>query len=286
MTVSARPVSGRRGERGVTLIELAAGLALAGLVAAAVIGVLLDQHDFYALSSDRAHARQGVRAAAEIVGAELRLASAGDLLAAGADSVSLRLDVLRAVVCGPAVGSPGHVAVYVFDTVTNPNVPPGFRGWAYANPDGPWQRADGAPLAVTVGDGRTPCARRGGPGRQPGWRYRAVGGWLRAGSFGSVPEPGAVLTRYARLTYSIEPSASYPGASAIHRNSQELVAPFDDGAGFRYVLSDGTLVSRVATADLDRVRAVRLTATALGPRSGRRVESDLRLHVPLLRDIP
>ncbi|MDP2498183.1 MAG: hypothetical protein Q8W44_09410 [Candidatus Palauibacterales bacterium] len=283
MTGPARPSAGARGERGVTLVELVAGLALAGLVAAAVVGVLLDQHDFYALSSHRTHARQGVRAAAELVSSELRLAAPGDLLAAGADSVSLRLHVLRGVVCGPAAGSPGRVAVHVFDTVTNPNVPPGFRGWAYADPGGTWQRVDGAPLAVTVGDGRSECLARGAPDRGPGWRYRTVGGWRTAGSFGSIPAAGAVLTRYGRLTYSIEPSAPYSGAPALHRNSQELVAPFADGAGFRYVLSDGTVASRVDPAELGSVRAVRLTGTALGPRPGRRVESELRLHVPLQR---
>lgn len=283
MTVPAGPRCGRRGERGVTLVELTMGLALAGLVAAAVIGVLLDQHDFYALSGDRAHARQGVRAAADLISSELRLASPDDLLAAGPDSLSLRLDVLRGVVCGPAAGSPDRVAVYVFDTVTNPNVPAGFRGWAYADPGGPWVHRDGAPLEVSVGEGRSECLGGGAPDREPDWRYRAVGGWGPGGSFGSVPARGAILTRYGRLTYSLGASSSYPGGSAIHRNRQELVAPFADGARFRYVLSDGTVTSRVAPAELGRVRAVRLSATALGPRPGRRVESDLRLHVPLQR---
>ncbi len=273
----------RPGERGVTLVELLTGLALAGLVAAAVVGVLLDQHDFYARSSDRAHARQGVRAAADLISSELRLASSADLLAAEPDSVSLRLDVLRAVVCGAATGTPDRVSAFVFDTVTNPNVPPGFRGWAYADPGGPWRHVDGAPLTISVGDGRIRCAEGGAPDRAPGWRYRAVGGWNLDGSFASVPARGAVLTRYGRLTYSIETSGSYSGGRAIHRNSQELAAPFAGGARFRYVLSDGTVVARVASADLRRVRAVRLSATALGPRPGRRVESDLRLHVPLQR---
>lgn len=279
MTADRRPVNG---ERGVTLVELVAGLALAGIVAAAVVAVLLDQHDFYARSSDRAHARQGVRAAVELISSELRLASSADLLAAEPDSVSLRLDVLRAVVCG-AADTPDRVSVFVFDTVTNPNVPAGFRGWAYADPAGPWRHVDGAPLTVSVGAGRTRCVERGAPERSPGWRYRAVGGWHLGGSFATVPARGAVLTRYGRLTYSVETSGSYSDGRAIHRNSQELVAPFDDGARFRYVLSDGTVVARVASADLHRVRAVRLSATALGPRSGRRVESDLHLHVPLQR---
>lgn len=271
----------RDGERGFTLVELVAGLTLAGLVAAAVVGVLLGQHDFYADSSDRAHARQGARAAADLVAGELRMASSGDLLAAEADSVSLRLDVLRGVVCGPMVSEPGRVAVYVFDTVTNPNVPAGFRGWGYSDPDGPWRHVDGAPLVVSTGAGRSECVSRGAPDREPGWRYRGVGGWRLPGSFGSVPARGAVLTRYGRLTYSVEPSRSYPGRAAIHRNSQELVGPFADDARFRFVLSDGTVASRVAPAEIAEVRAVRLEATALAPRAGRRVESDLRLHVPL-----
>lgn len=277
----SRPTGTGNGPPGFTLVELVAGLTLAGIVAAAVVGALLGQHDFYAASSDRAHARQGARAAADLIAGELRMASGGDLLAAEADSVSLRLDVLRGVVCGPTLSAPGRVAVYVFDTVTNPNVPAGFRGWAYADPDGPWRHVDGAPLAVSTGAGRSECVSRGAPDREAGWRYRSVGGWLLAGSFGALPDRGAVLTKYGRLTYSVEPSGSYPGHEAIHRNSQELAAPFADDARFRFVLADGTVASRVAPGELGEVRAVRLEATALGPRPGRRVESDLRLHVPL-----
>lgn len=278
MTRSAR--TGDHG-RGFTLVELLAALSLAGLVAAAVVGVLLGQHDFYAANSERTHARQASRAAADLVSGELRLASSADLMAAEADSVSLRLDVLRGVVCGPVPSRPGQVAVYVFDTVTNPNVPSGFRGWSYSEPGGPWRHVDGAPLAVTAGAGRSECVSRGAPDRAPGWRYRSVGGWHLGGSFDSVPGRGAVLTKYGRLTYSVEPSGSYPGREALVRNSQELAAPFAAGARFRYVMSDGTVASRVAPAALDEVRAVRLEATALGPRSGRRAAADLRLRVPL-----
>lgn len=281
MTGRGRPAAAEPGERGLTLVELTAGLALAGIVAAAVVGVLLDQHDFYAGSSDRAHARQGVRAAADLVSPELGLASSGDLLAAEADSVSLRLDVLRAVVCGPAAGSPGRVAAFVFDTVANPNLPPGFRGWSRAEPGGPWRHADGAPLSVTVGAGRSRCVARGAPDLEPDWRYRTIGGWTPGGSLGPVPSRGALLTRYGRLTYSFGASTSYPGRVALRRNSQELVAPFGDGARFRYVLSDGTLAARVAPADLGRVQAIRLGATALGARGDGGTGSDLRLHVPL-----
>lgn len=275
------PRRSRGAGRGFTLVELLAGLTLAGLVAAAVVGVLLGQHDFYGEVGDRAHARQGSRAAADLIAGELRLASSSDLLAAEPDSVSLRLDVLRAVVCGPAVSAPGRVAVYVFDTVVNPNVPAAFRGWAYAEPGGPWRHVDGAPLAVATGAGRSECVGRGAPAGEASWKYRTVGGWRLAGSFGAAPGRGALVARYGRLTYSVEASGSYPRGEAVYRNSQELAAPFAEGGRFRYLLADGTVASRVPSADLAGVRAVRLEATALGPRPGRRVESDLRLHVPL-----
>ena len=267
---------------GFTLVELLSGLVLAGVVAAAVVGVLLSQHEFYGASAARTHARQATRAAAEVISSELRMASPHDLLAAGPDSVSVRADVLRGVVCGPGGSTAGGVAVYAFDTVTNPNLPAGFRGYAYSDPGtGAWRRVDRAPLDVSPGSGRSSCVARAAPPGGPDWRYRTVTGWRAAGSFDTVPARGAVLTKYGRLTFSIEPSGSHPGALAIYRNSQELVSPVADGAAFGYLLADGSELPGVAPAALRDVRAVRLGATAVSPRPRYRAESPLRLHVAL-----
>lgn len=279
MTAANRPP---RPAGGFTLVELLAGLALAGIVAAAVVGVLLGQHDFYAGSAARTHARQGMRAAADVISSELRMASPHDLLSAGPDSVSVRADVLRAVVCGPASAPAGALAVYAFDTVTNPNLPAGFRGYAFSDPrTDAWRHADGARLDVSPGAGRSACVASGAPAGAADWRYRTVSGWRAPGSFDTVPARGAVLTRYGRLTFSIEPSGSHPGRLAIYRNGQELVSPVAGGATLAYLLADGREVPGVAPAALGEVRAVRLAATTLSPRPRYRARSELRLHVPL-----
>lgn len=272
------------GEAGLSLPELLVALTLAGLVAAAAVGVLRSQQEFYARSSDRVHARQSVRAVADLLSSELGASGPADLMAAEPESVSVRMDVLRGVVCGAAGAAGEEVAVYAFDTVTNPNLPAGFRGHSYLEPAGGAARhVDSAPLVAAPGSGASTCTSRGAPAGGEPWRYRTVGGWLAPGSFGAVPPRGAVVTTYGRLTFSLEASPSYPGATGIRRNSQELAAPFADGARFRYVLGDGSVLSSVPPSDLGRVRAVRLAATARGPRPGGRAESELRLAVFLQR---
>lgn len=268
------------GRWGFTLPEVLVGLALAGLVGAAALGVLRSQEQFYARSGDRAHARQSNRAAADLIAAELGTADPADLMAAEPESVSVRMDVLRGVACGTVDAAGEEVAVYAFDTVANPNLPAGFRGHSYHDPRGGARlHVDAAPLDVVPGAGASTCAARGAPAGGESWRHRTVGGWLRPGSFGSVPPRGAVVTKYGRLTFSVEASTAYRDAVGIRRNSQELASPFADGARFRYVLDDGTVLASVPPADLSRVRAVRLAATALGPRPGSRAESRLSLTV-------
>lgn len=272
------------GEAGLSLPEMLVALTLAGLVAAAAVGVLRSQQEFYARSSDRVHARQSARAAADLLASELGAAGPADLMAAEPESVSVRRDVLRGVVCGPVDAVGEEVAVYAFDTVTNPNLPAGFRGHSYLDPvGGAGRHVDSAPLVTAPGAGASTCTSRGAPASGEPWRYRTVGGWLAPGSFGAVPPRGAVVTRYGRLTFSLEASPSYPDAAGIRRNSQELVAPFADGARFRYVLDDGSVLPSVPPSDLGRVRAIRLAATALGPRPRSRAESELRLAVFLQR---
>lgn len=282
--MSRRGVGPGRGE-GFALIELAASLALAGIVAAAAIAVLSSQREFYAASSDRVHARQSTRAAADLIYSDLRTAGPADLMAATRDSVSVRFDLVRSVVCGPAAAPPpGRVALFVFDSVPNANLPARFRGSSFSDPySGAWRHADGARLDAAAGTGRRACEERGAPAGGPSWRYRTVPVSTLSSLFDSVPGRGAVVTRYGRLTFSLEPSGwSVPGV-AIYRNSQELVAPFRDETAFSYRMSDGSVRPAVAAVDLGGVRAVRLAAVPLGLQGARGAGGELRLEVPLQR---
>lgn len=252
---------------GFTLVELLVAVVAAGLLGTAVTALLVRQSRFYERNEARTRVRQGLRAAGDLLAAELRGTGPGDVIAAAPGSVSVRFDLLRAVVCD-ARPADGSTAVYVYDSVGGANLEPGFRGYALSDPGGSgWRVRDGASLATSAGSARTACVSRGAPDRPEAWRYRRVAGWRTAGGFDSLPAPGALLTRYGRLTYRLAPSGFDDGLG-LWRNRQELISPFRGGSAFAYVLDDGTVRSGVGPADLGRVRGLRLRLEPAGGERG------------------
>lgn len=279
-----------RGAAGFSLVEVLVTLAVAGLVGASVVAVLLGQGRAYSVSGDRTHAQQSLRAAADLMGAELRTAGPEDLMAAAEDSVSVRSDVLRAVVCSSDGDGWGTATLFVYDSVDGPNLPPAPRGYAFSDPGSErWDRAEwgdrsSSPLETRPGGAREVCEDRGAPTGLADWRYRTVTGWLRPGGFDSVPDPGAVVYRHGRLTYRVAPSTFDEAGVALWRNRQEMVSPFRADARFRYVLDDGRVRPWVPAAELEAVRAVRFAGSALGPGDNRyRIGRAVRLTVHLQR---
>jgi hypothetical protein len=113
---------------------------------------------FYAKSDQIISAERNIRAAAELISAEIRMAAPEDLVAATPDSVSLRYDVLRGVVCDST--APDEVAGFVLDTVGAFGLSTAVQGWAYSEPyDSAFVYADGFAGTVTgTGSGpKTVC---------------------------------------------------------------------------------------------------------------------------------
>lgn len=206
------------------------------------------------------------------------MASPADILAAEADSVSVAFDLVRAVVCEVDAGD---VDIFVYDSVSNANLPAGFRGTAVSDPyevDFVYQPGyDGSGAAS--GAAQTNCEDRGSPVGEPGRVYRRATSWPAA--LAAATDTGSVVRVYGRLTYRFDDSGFGSGL-AVWRNAQELVSPFDEGAMFQYVMTDGTVRNAVASADFADVRMIRIDVTATGDGANRYdVEREIQFDVPL-----
>lgn len=266
--MDARADVGRGGTAGFSLVELLVATVLAAIVGGAVISLILSQNKFYAQHGEYVYAEQSVRAAGELVAAELRMAAPADLLAATADSVAIRYDTYQAVVC-EGVSALDEATLFVFDSVTNANLQ-GTLGYAVSAPsDSAHTYDDGwSPTVDISGAAKTTCTDRGAPDMADAWRYRTLVGWS-TGSLGGVPERGSYVRKYGELSYHFDPS-SFASGTALWRNHQELVSPFEADAAFSYVMASGDTLSAPAT--LEDVRGIRITATAVG-------EEDARVEV-------
>lgn len=255
------------GQEGFTLAEMLVALAGAGLLIGLLVGLLASQSRFHLRNEDAIQASQIARALSEGMGAEIRGAGPGDLLRATPDTVSVRVDVLKAVVCDTVSG--GSIDLFAYDS-TAANLQSGWRGTALSGPySAAWVYADGFTPASSVSTAAETACRAAGADRanrlSTRW-FRRTSGW--SGGFAAMPAPGSLARVYGRLTYAIHSSDAESGTVSIRRNGQEFVSPLESGAAFEYRLSSGAIQARVAPGDLSRVREVRLTGTGVG-RNGR-----------------
>lgn len=263
---------------GFTLVEVLIAITVATVLGAGILALVLGQNKFYAQNDDAIYAEQSLRAALDLMASELRMASPADLLAAEADSVSVRFDLVRAVVC-EIDGS--DVDLFVYDSVSNANLPAGFRGTAVSDPyEEDFDYAPGYDgSGAASGTAQTNCEDRGSPVGEPARAYRRATSW--PGALAAATDTGSVVRVYGRLTYRFDDSGFGSGL-AVWRNTQELVSPFDEDARFQYVMDDGTVQDAVAPADFADVRMIRIDVTATGDGANRYdVEREIQFDVPL-----
>ncbi|MDP2471090.1 MAG: prepilin-type N-terminal cleavage/methylation domain-containing protein [Candidatus Palauibacterales bacterium] len=270
-----------KSEAGFTIVEALITLVISGLLASAMLSLLLGQSRFYEHTDDQIWAEQSNRATFDIVSSELRMASATDLLAAESDSVAVRFDIMRAIVCDTTATDEATLMVY--DTVAAWGLDGGFLGTAYSDPyEEDFEYADAfLPSTVSTGSGpKATCVANGSPSSNPDNSYAQLSGW--GGNFTSgVPDPGAMVRFYSRLSYHFAPSSFFSSRTALWRGSQELVGPYENDAAFSYLMDDGSVQSSVSSANFDQVVAIRVTATAIGDGANRYdVERDLQFDIP------
>jgi prepilin-type N-terminal cleavage/methylation domain-containing protein len=270
-----------RSEAGFTLVEALITLVISGLLASAMLSLMLGQSRFYERTDDQIWAEQSNRATFDIVSSELRMASAEDLLAAESDSVAVRFDIMRAIVCDSTAADAATLMVY--DTVAAWGLDGGFTGTAYSDPyDEDFEYVDSwLPSTVATGSGpKATCVANGSPSTPPDNSFAELSGWSSNFTNG-VPDRGGMVRFYSRLAYHFAPSSFFQSRTALWRGAQELVGPFESGAAFSYVMNDGSVENSVSSGDFDRVVAIRVTATAVGDGANRYdVERDLQFDIP------
>lgn len=290
--VAPTGTSGPAGREGFTLVEMLIALAITGIMATAVISLLMGQNRFYGSTDDVVRAEQNLRATSDLLGSELRGiypgtgsgSSGSDLVTAADDDLTFRLDTHRGVVCETTADD---VYVFLFSEPSAPNVKSSGRGYAVReaysdsewlfddsyDPTGSMQRATGEGHSIADA-----CENGAGPAATSTNYDRFVvfedwGGTID-------PEIGAILRIYGEVTYEFGPS-DFGSGTAIFRNDQELAAPFESDAAFAYV-TDAGVQSSVSSGSFHDVERIRLSATAVGEGANRYdVTRDLEFDIPL-----
>lgn len=106
-------MSGRAGGRGFTLVELVVAVVLGTVVLGAACQVFVSSQRFFRLQSSVLEVHAGLRAAMQVLSAELREldASGRDIVALGSDSISIHATRGIEFVCAPPDPATGRIVV-------------------------------------------------------------------------------------------------------------------------------------------------------------------------------
>lgn len=278
-----------RSPAGFTLVEMLVALVITGIMAGAVISLLMGQNRFYGSTDDVVFAEQNLRATSDLLSSELRSiypaeGPDSDVVTAGSGELTFRVDRKRGVVCGI---SSGDVYVFLFSEASAPNIKSSGRGHATreAFSSSTWSYDSWDPMSTTMdratGTGSTivgTCESNGGP-TATSQNYDQFVAFRDWGT--TLPENGSILRIYGEVTYSFG-SSGFGSGTAIFRNGQELAAPFASDAGFSYVMTGGGVQSSVSSSAFDDIERIRMSATAVGESPNRYdVTRDLQFDIPL-----
>lgn len=223
--------------RGFSIIELLLALILASILGAIVTKTLVSTSHFYARDSGRRSARAVARSAAGLLESELRMVeSSSGIVSADSMRVVVRVPYALGILCTTG-GATAMVSLLPMDSLAYASA--GFSGFAVRDAAGAYTVNE---AGVTLGAG-TPATCT------PASVTTLTGGLVVALS----PAPaatfaaGSAVLLFQRVTYRFATSTALPGRLALWRDvsatgvSEELAAPFDASARFRfYVLSADT----------------------------------------------
>lgn len=279
-----------RARRAFTLVEVLIALAVLGIIGAALVRMIVVQSRFTEKQMARRNSRTVSRNSMNILLTDLRmLQDAGGLVAAGReapdattriapDSIVVRVPVAFGLVCSTSSGTtlalmPIDSAMYalgyyggvaVRDSVTS------LYSYRDANPPQSFTAVNAGVATECSGSGR-------------GISALTFGG--RTGKIvnvneapGGAAQPGWPAFLYQQITYKFDTSATFRGRVGLYRKVRlangnvaasfkidELIAPFDTTAGFRYFVGASETADPTPPADLNTVRGIQLNLAGSSP---------------------
>lgn len=216
------------------LPELLVGLVIMGILGVAAVKTFLAQTRFAEMQQKKRFARTVSRAPVNLLLSEIRMADnvngvAAASAASGASSITIRIPISMAIVCGTS-GSGTVLSLTPTDSAVVAGAAP--SGYAYRGANGAYNYTE-TPLTITTA-GAGVC-NGANVTMLPGGRVITV-----APMFPAAAVPGTAAFIYQRVRFSFGPSAIFPGRTGMWRTleatgvTEELAAPFDSSSRFRF----------------------------------------------------
>ena len=237
--------------------EMLIGLVITSIIGALLGRLLISQARFYDRQSASHEARSVSRSALNMMLSDLRMVEVGGGLTFASDTaIVARVPYALGVVCG-TVGGVTTISVLPTDSVA----------YATAGPTGiAWRDSAGAysyvTSGVTLSAGAALTCTTANITTLAGGRLVNVSPALPGGA-----QPGHPVFLVQDLRYAFRPSAAIPGRRGLYRvvvstgTTDELVAPLDTAARFRFLVLNNATAQAAPPAPLTNLRGLEVTLT-------------------------
>ena len=245
--------------RGFTLAELLVGMVIMGIIGVALSTLIVSQSRFYDNQAQRRRARFVSRAAVNAALSDLRMVEAtGGVVSATPTQVVVRVPYAMGIACGHNGVAWETLALFPVDSTVYANA--GYSGYAWRDSLGNYTYVEaGTSLS---GGGAAICAAANVTVLPQG-QVEQVGPALPA-AIPVVTEVGTPVMLLQRMIYEFKASVAMPGRTALWRTivatgqTDELVAPFDTSAKFRFFVVNSDTAQSAVPAPVTNIRGFEL----------------------------
>ncbi|MBA3405621.1 MAG: hypothetical protein H0U13_13235 [Gemmatimonadaceae bacterium] len=248
-----------RARRGLSVMELIVGMVILGIIGMAITRVLVSQARYFDHQKTANLARSVSRGPLNRVVSDLRMVEAqGGIVAASNNSILARVPFAIGVVCAMAPDSSGtHVSLLPVDSAMYATA--GFSGYAWRDGQGIYAYVESGPPSITAGN---PSICTGANVQTlTASNAKVIKISPRLDTRASV---GTAVLLFQRLQYQFKTSTSVPGSLGLFRTvvatglEEELSAPFNNDAKFRFFIKNDKNSQGSAPASLGTLRGILL----------------------------
>ena len=248
--------------RGFTLVELLVSMLILGIIGAALTKLFVSQSRLYDQQTRLRQARFVSRAAINAALSDLRMVEVtAGVVSATPRAITARVPYALGVVCA---NTPFQTTLSLLPVDSTTYATAGFSGYAWRDTRGNYTYVE---AGATVGPDDPSLCASANVTVLPAGRVVAVRPPLPA-ALPPVVAVGTTVLLFQRVVYEFKTSAALPGRTALwrtivaSRQSDELVAPFDTSAKFRFYVQDGDTAQRAVPRALASIRGLELDFNA------------------------
>ncbi len=267
ITRSPKPTMARlRCRPGVSMVELIVGMVILAIIGMALTRVLVSQARYFDHQKTANLARSVSRGPLNRLVSDLRMVEAlGGIVDAHANTVTVRVPYAMGVVCATS-GGETHISLLPVDSAMY--AAPGFNGYAWRSGQGTYQYRESGPPVVSSGDLGV-CA-----GSQIQTLTAANAKVIKlAPQLSDTASVGTPVFLYRTIQYRFKSSDAVPGTQGLFRTvmatgaSEELSAPYDGSARFRFFVGSSTVAQPNPPNDLSTLRGLELVLNGMSERT-------------------